>query len=153
MRDKCGNKVGVSIGELPQAGTLTGTEKMLLYQGGLTKRVYLGDIVTFIGTPAPGEPGPPGPPGPPGTSPTPAPGTGTGTGPVSGTAQLQEWVASTDGVQTATVSGIVTSVLFVTINGLIQPANSFTFETPDITYSASLAIMAGDVIGAYVFHS
>ena len=91
--------------------------------------------------------GPPGPSGPQGIPGIP----GTGVTPI--TAHFEEWVASTNGAQTVSVTSAAFAIGFVTINGLAQPANSFSFVKPVITYPANLTIMAGDVIGAYVIYA
>lgn len=91
--------------------------------------------------------GPPGPPGPSGTPGIP------GTGVTPTVAHFEEWVAPTNGAQTVSVTNAASAIGFVTINGLAQPANSFSFVKPVITYPANLTIMAGDVIGAYVIYA
>lgn len=60
MRDKCGNKIGMSIGEFPDAEPITGAEKVLVLQDGRTRKMDVQDLI--------GPPGAPGPSGPPGTT-------------------------------------------------------------------------------------
>jgi len=70
MRDRCGNKIGLSIGEFPDADLLTGAEKLLISQDGVSRKVDVQDLFLFVsgavGTV--GQAGPAGAPGVPGPS-------------------------------------------------------------------------------------